>query len=109
MYYAKRQAWRRFCNDTRRKELKNCAFWIVQWIAYWQILEENLLLSVQQLGLGTNFISMHGNDPKHTSADLNPIEYLWDVLEDRVKKHHSKNKIELAIDLMEEWNKLNFL
>ena len=35
---------------------------------YRQIWEENLLPSVQQLGLGTNFISMHDNDPKHTSA-----------------------------------------
>ena len=33
-----------------------------------QILEENLLTSMEQLGLGTNFISMHDNDPKHTSA-----------------------------------------
>ena len=90
---------------------------------YRQILEENLLSSVQQLGLGTNFISVHNNDPKHTSAlvkdwlrdngiqvmqwpssspNLNPIEHLWDLLKDRMKKHHSKNKIELASHLMEE-------
>ena len=25
-----------------------------------------------------------------SSRDLDPIEHLWDVLEDRVKKHHSK-------------------
>ena len=35
---------------------------------YRQILEANLLPSVQRLGLGTNFIFMHDNDPKHTSA-----------------------------------------
>ena len=90
---------------------------------YRQILEENLLPSVQRLGLRTNFIFMNGNDPKHTSTlvkdwlrnngiqvmqwpssspDLNPIEHLWDVLKDRVKKHHSKNKIELALHLMEK-------
>ena len=93
---------------------------------YRQILEENLLVSIQQLGLGTNFIFMYDNDPKHTSAlakdwlrnnglqvmqwpssspDLNPIEHLCNVLEDRVKKYHSKNQIELALHLMEEWNK----
>ena len=94
---------------------------------YRQILEENLLPSVQRLGLGTNFIFMHDNDPKHTSAlvkdclrnngtqvmqwpssspDLNPIEHLWDVLEDCMKKHHSKNKTELTLHLMEEWSKI---
>ena len=36
-----------------------------------------------------------------SSPDLNPIEHLWDELEDRVKKHHSKDKIELALYLME--------
>ena len=94
---------------------------------YWQILEENLLPSIHRLGLGKKFVFLNDNDPKHTSTlvkdwlrnngiqvmqcpssspDLNPIEHLWDVLEDRVKKHHSKNKIELALHLMEEWNKI---
>ena len=41
-----------------------------------------------------------------SSPDLNSIEYLWDVLEDRVKKHHSKNKTELALHLIEKWNKI---
>lgn len=35
---------------------------------YQQILFKNLLDSVKQLRLGTNFIFMHDNDPKHTSA-----------------------------------------
>ena len=35
---------------------------------YRQIFEENLLTSIQQLGFGTNFVFMHDNDPKHTSA-----------------------------------------
>ena len=42
-----------------------------------------------------------------SSPDLNPIEYLWDILGDREKKHHSKSKIELALHLM-EWSKINF-
>ena len=41
-----------------------------------------------------------------SSADLNPIEHLWYVLEVRVKKRHSKNKTESAVHLMEEWNKI---
>ena len=42
-----------------------------------------------------------------SSADLNSIEHLWYVLGDRVKKRHSKkNKIELSLHLMEEWNKI---
>lgn len=95
---------------------------------YQQILEENLLPSVNKLGLGADFSFMHDNDPKHTSAhvkvwlkqngikvlqwpssspDLNPIENLWDVLEDRMKKHHPKNKDELAQLLVEEWEKID--
>ena len=31
---------------------------------------------------------------------------MGDVLEDRVKKQHSKNKIELTLHLIEEWNKI---
>ena len=79
---------------------------------YLQILEENVLPSVEQLGLETNFVFIHDKDPKHSSVfvkdwlrnngiqvmqwlssslDFNPIEHLWDILEDRVKKHYSKN------------------
>ena len=41
-----------------------------------------------------------------SSPDLNPVERLWDVLKDCVKKHHSKNKTELTLHLMEEWRKI---
>ena len=94
---------------------------------YRQILEENLLPSIKQLGLGSSFMFMHDNDPKHRSAlvrdwlrnngievlqwpssspDLNPIEHLWDVLEDQVKKRQPRNKKELSLHLVEEWNKI---
>lgn len=94
---------------------------------YRQILEENLLPSIKQLGLGSSFMFMHDNDPKHRSAlvrdwlrnngievlqwpssspDLNPIEHLWDVLEDQVKKRQPRNKKELSLYLVEEWNKI---
>ena len=43
-----------------------------------------------------------------SSSDPNPNEHLGDVLEDRVKKHHSKNKIDLALHLMKEWKKIEF-
>jgi len=95
---------------------------------YQQILDQNLLDSAKQLGLGTNFIFMHDNDPKHTSAyvkdwlrnnnvqvmdwpssspDLNPIEHLWDILEERMKKHQPKNKEELGRYLIDEWQKID--
>ena len=41
-----------------------------------------------------------------SSSDFNSIEHLRDILEDRVKRHHLKNKIESALHLMEEWNKI---
>ncbi|KAF2879146.1 hypothetical protein ILUMI_27032 [Ignelater luminosus] len=67
------------------------------------------------------------NDPKHTdytvrqwilyntphtlptpphSPDLNPVEYLWDELERRIRKHHISSKTELKRLLLEEWNQI---
>ena len=129
-YCANDQPWRRFCNVSRRKEGVEILVILgrtMDRFEYGQILEENLLSSLQRLGLRTNFIFMHDNDPRYTSAlvkdwlrnssiqemqwpsaspGLNSIEYLWDVLEDCVKKHHSKNKTKLTLHLMEEWSKI---
>ena len=92
---------------------------------YRDILEKNLLLSAEKLGLEKTLIFQHDNDPKHTavtvkdwlkgkrietlkwppfSPDLNPIEHMWDELERRMKKHHPKNKEELKKALLQEWN-----
>jgi transposase len=81
---------------------------------YRQISDENMLPSVQQMGLRSNFTFMHDNDPKHastlvkdwlsdndiqvmhrssSSSDLNRIEHLWDVLEDRVKNMFQRTRL----------------
>ena len=67
------------------------------------------------------------NDPKHTSelikdwlkreriqtfswpSYFNPIENLWDELEQRIKKYQSKNMTELELLLIQEWKKLDYL
>ena len=77
-------------------------------------------------GFPDTFTFMHDNDPKHISAlvknwlvrqhkkillclsycpDLNPLEYLWNKLGRRLKKHQSKYRQELENLLMKEWNK----
>lgn len=72
---------------------------------YCDILRDNLYLSAHYMGYGNNFIFQQDNDPKHTSrlatdffvsneikklnhprqsADLNPIEHLWDKADRRI-------------------------
>ena len=41
------------------------------------------------------------------SPDLNPIENLWSILEDRSKKRKVNTKEELIQELRKEWNSLS--
>jgi len=91
---------------------------------YIEILKENLHVSTQKLEISDNYIFQHDNDPKHTayntkqwllynvpkqlhtppqSPDLNPIEHLWGILKDAIKKRHISNREDLKIALQEEW------
>lgn len=94
---------------------------------YLNILKENLLQSVEKLGLGDRFYFQQDNDPKHTanivrmwiihhvphilptppqSPDMNPIEHLWDELGRRVQKRHITSKTQLKEVLLQEWQNI---
>lgn len=93
---------------------------------YINILNNNLLPFIDELGTNLNYIFQDDNAPVHRakvvkewieeneitnilwpaqSPDLNPIEHLWDVLERKVRKHkpHPKNLNELMVILEEKW------
>uniref|UniRef100_A0A9J7YB28 Transposase n=1 Tax=Cyprinus carpio carpio TaxID=630221 RepID=A0A9J7YB28_CYPCA len=90
---------------------------------YWDILDENLLQSAQDLRLGRRFTFQQDNDPKHTakitkewlhnnsvtvlewpsqSPDLNPIEHLWRDLKMAVHQRLPSNLTELERICKEE-------
>ena len=92
--------------------------------SYREILENNLLKSVEKLGMSDDWIFQHDNDPKHRAAiianwlnrneverldwpsfspDLNPIEHLWDEVECQLKKKQAKSQNELKESLIEVW------
>ena len=93
--------------------------------SYREILENNLLKSVEKLGISHGWIFQHDNDPKHRAAivanwlnrneverldwpsfspDLNPIEHLWDKVEWQLKKKQPKSQNELKESLIEVWH-----
>ena len=91
---------------------------------YRAIFDNNLLQSVNKLGMGAQWIFQHDNDPKHTAGivtnwlnsngiqrlkwppflpDLTPIEHLWDEIERRMKKEQPKNEKDLKECLTRVW------
>ena len=113
---------------TRRRVGKLCVLdRIMDRFYYRDILEQNLLPSIDHFKFGQQSHFMHENDRKHTSKlvkhclkqkriqtlpwsffspDLNPIESLSDELERRAKKHQPKNLQELEVQLTQEWNNI---
>ena len=95
---------------------------------YLNILKQNLKQSARKLGISSNFKLYQDNDPKHTadicklwvlyhcpgaiktpaqSPDLNPIEHVWDYLQQKLNEHHISNKQELRKHFIEEWGKID--
>ena len=91
---------------------------------YRDILQRNLFESVKTLNLGRNWVLQHDNDPKQRahivtkwldekgverlkwpsfSPNLNPIEYIWDEVERRMRKEKAKNEFELKQTLLKVW------
>ena len=97
-------------------------------MAYSNIFKNNLVTSVEKLGLQGSWTFQEDNDLKHTakvvqecllfqtpkmpdhafqSPDLNPIDHLWKHLDRQVQKRTISNKNMLKFVLMEEWQKIS--
>ena len=90
---------------------------------YLKILLQNVGPSVQKLGLQQNWIFHQDNDSKHTSkivkewllyktpktldhppqsADLNPIEHLWEHLDQKIRQGQISSKDDLKAVIQDE-------
>lgn len=95
---------------------------------YIDILCENLETSLLRVGLEDNFVFQQDNDPKHTakktqtffrsnriklldwppqSPDLNPIENLWSILDEKIDKTGVTNKENYFAALRKTWEELD--
>ncbi|GBN28075.1 hypothetical protein AVEN_41224-1 [Araneus ventricosus] len=94
---------------------------------YLDILKQNLKQSAEKMGISPHHKLYQDNDPKHNahicrlwalyhcpqvirtpaqSPDLNPIENIWDHLNNRIHKFKISIKNELRVKLMSEWDKI---
>ena len=95
---------------------------------YLNLLKANLKCSVTKTSLSSNWIIQQDNDRKYKarilkewlfynipkqlysspqSPDINPIENLWDELDQRDRKNKISNKEYLKRALLEEWNEIS--
>jgi hypothetical protein len=86
-----------------------------------------VMLPYAEWNIPLRFVFQHDNDPKHASllvrewlqenlirvmkwpsqsADLNPIEHLWEEVERRIRCQNFRNKNELMIKRQEVWNEI---
>ena len=92
---------------------------------YVEILEKNLLRSIDQLGMRNEYVFQQDNDPKHTSRvatkffeinsipvlpwppqspDINIIEHVWNYIDRKIPMNERKNKNDFKNAIINEWS-----
>ncbi|GFY11662.1 tc1-like transposase protein [Trichonephila clavipes] len=92
---------------------------------YTDVLRDNLPQSAIKSGISNSYYFQQDNDPKHTAGitrmwllyhvprklatppqlpDLNPLEYLWNSLDLKIRKKKISSKSALKQALIEEWS-----